>query len=107
MQQQQTERWTQQMQQMYDRAAGWLKGFWQTLCTLWQDPHKRVRLMVAAGFAGMGLILCSRLCQPPKDEGKPMAAAPNNRNRAGSFARAAACRKSGSDARAAGGCGRM
>ena len=75
MQQQQTERWTQQMQQMYDRAAGWLKGFWQTLCTLWQDPHKRVRLMVASGFAGMGLILCSRLCQPPKDEGKPMAAA--------------------------------
>ena len=47
----------------------------QTLCTLWQDPHKRVRLMVAAGFAGMGLILCSRLCQPPKDEGRPMAAA--------------------------------
>ena len=75
MQQQQTERWTQQMQQMYERVAGWLKGFWQTLCTLWQDPHKRVRLMVAAGFAGMGLILCSRLCQPPKDEGKPMAAA--------------------------------
>ena len=75
MQQQQTERWTQQMQQMYERAAEWLKGFWQTLCTLWQDPHKRVRLMVAAGFAGMGLILCSRLCQPPKDEGRPMAAA--------------------------------
>lgn len=75
MQQQQTERWTQQMQQMYERVAEWLKGFWQTLCTLWQDPHKRVRLMVAAGFAGMGLILCSRLCQPPKDEGRPMAAA--------------------------------
>ena len=75
MQQQQTERWTQQMQQMYERAAEWLKGFWQTLCTLWQDPHKRVRLMVAAGFAGMGLILCSRLCQPPKAEGRPMAAA--------------------------------
>ena len=72
MQQQQTERWTQQMQQMYERAAGWLKGFWQTLCTLWQDPHKRVRLMVAAGFAGMGLLLCSRLCRLPKDEGRPM-----------------------------------
>lgn len=34
-----------------------------------------MRLMVAAGFAGMGLILCSRLCQPPKDEGRPMPAA--------------------------------
>ena len=72
MQQQQTERWTQQMQQMYERAAGWLKGFWQTLCTLWQDPHKRVRLMVAVGFAGMGLLLCSRLYRLPKDEGRPM-----------------------------------
>ena len=46
MQQQQTERWTQQMQQMYERVAEWLKGFWQTLCTLWQDPHKRVTFTV-------------------------------------------------------------
>ena len=101
MQQQQTERWTQQMQQMYERVAEWLKGFWQTLCTLWQDPHKRVRLMVAAGFAGMGLILCSRLCQPPKDEGRPMPAAQTTETAP------EACRKSGSDARAAGGRGRM
>lgn len=75
MQQQQTERWTQQMQQMYERVAGWCKGFWQTLCTLWQDPHKRVRLMVAVGFAGMGLILCSRAVPAAKGRGRPMAPA--------------------------------
>lgn len=77
MQQQQTERWSRQMQQMYERTAGWLKGFWQTLCTLWQDPHKRVRLLVAAGFAGMGLLLCSGLHQPPQEQNSPAAAQAN------------------------------
>ncbi len=51
MQQQQTERWTQQMQQMYERVAGWLKGFWQTLCTLLAGPAQ-------AGAADGGSGLC-------------------------------------------------
>ena len=55
------------MREDFDRFLQRLQAFWRSFC----NSQNRVRLLVAAGLLGMGLILCSELLageEPKKSE---------------------------------------
>ena len=45
------------MREDFDRFLQRLQAFWRSFC----NSQNRVRLLVAVGLLGMGLILCSEL----------------------------------------------
>lgn len=55
------------MREDFDRFLQRLQAFWRSFC----NSQNRVRLLVAVGLLGMGLILCSELLageEPKKSE---------------------------------------